>query len=470
MEYVTKIAADLDPELKIISLMGEGVSSRAYLVLYKGKKKVLKITKKTIGDYYIEGNSSPLEYDILSRYRHPYLLKVDKIYANLRYNGVALLLPYYPTNYANNIVDKNLSSLIKLTICHKIIEVSNFLFNNGILHLDIKPDNILIDEEDNPILADFDIAIKVDSTRSMVSLQRDVIALQIRPYELLVRNSNLIGEHTLIHQLGYLIYMSFINKLFYPHNKQQMRKYIEDNFNEKNIKDTINNTIDCEPSLRVNLVNLLCNCITPIASKRYSIEELFNHPIWNIIHKEEIKGSVIEPPIINYVRCDNSINRMFNHLLSHYARYFTGYNLHGDILFGSIDLLYRTIHLILEKEDKNIISLEIAVMFLSWKLYSGYIDPNKLNVDEFILSNPYSLPFNISNVDVLNWENKIIIALEGQLCRTYIYNSMSSDDTSSIINNVLFDYDKYISFNVEKINEATRIGLLQTLLLKKISI
>jgi serine/threonine protein kinase len=436
----------------------------------KVKKKVLKITKKSIGDYYREGNTSPLEYDILSRYRHPYLLKLDKIYTNIRYNGVALLLPYYPTNYGNYIEDKNPTTITKLSICYKIMEVSDFLFKNGILHLDIKPDNILIDEKDNPILADFDIAIKVDSTKSMISLARDVIALQIRPYELLVKNSNLIGEHTLVHQLGYLIYMSFSNRLFYPQNRQKMKKYIEDNFNENNIKDTINKTIECEISLRANLVDLLCNTITPIAAKRFTMKELFSHPIWNIIHKEEVKGCVIEPVVTNYIRCDNSINRIYNHLISYYAKYFTGYNLPVDILFASIDLLYRTVHLVSNSENKNIISLEIAIIFICWKLYSGYVDPNKLCIDDFILTNPYSLLSNISNVDVLNWENKIILNLEGQLCRTYIYNSISKHELSHAINTILFDFDKYISFVAERLDETNRPGLCQTLLYKKITI
>jgi hypothetical protein len=46
MEYVSKIVTDLDSELKIISLIGEGVSSRAYSVLYEGEKKSLKNNQK----------------------------------------------------------------------------------------------------------------------------------------------------------------------------------------------------------------------------------------------------------------------------------------------------------------------------------------------------------------------------------------------------------------------------------------
>lgn len=473
MEYVSKLADDLRDELEILNIIGEGVSSRAYLVLWKGEKKVLKVSKKSIGDYRREGNSSPLEYDVLTRFKHPYLMEIEHIYANLKYNGVAILLPYYTKTY-NDCIEGGLFTVIeKLNICYKIAEVSKFLFENGILHLDIKPDNILIDKGGNPILSDFDIAIKIDSTESMVSLERDVIALQIRPYELLVRNTNLIGEHTLVFQLGYLIYMSFISKLFSPQNRNHMKKHVEDNYNEINIKTTIKKLLSesiTDLQILDLIVDLLSNMITPIARKRYNLKEVFSHPLWDHIKKEESKGYVIEPETPKYIECSNSVNRLFNHMLSYSTKYFTGYNLHGDILFSAIDLLYRTVYLVSGKSNKCIISLEIACCFLAWKLYVGYVNPERLKVDDFIISNPYSLLCNISNIDVLTSENEIITKLEGKLCRTFIYNSVLDGNFIQIINDLILDYEKYILFKPERINCSNRKNLWELLFLKKIKI
>ena len=473
MEYVSKLANELKSELDIVSKIGEGVSSRVYLVIHNKEKKVLKVSKKSLADYYREGNSCPLEYDILTRFKHKYLLEVEHIYAKLRYNGVVLLMPCYPMNYANYIENSINNPLEKLTICYKIMEASKFLFNNGILHLDIKPDNILLDKDNNPVLADFDIAVKIDSTKSMISLERDVIALQIRPYELLVRNNNLIGEHTLVHKLGYLIYMSFMTKLYNPPNRQHMKKYVEDNYNEIEIKNTILKTIgeDIKDKKILNLVvDLLCNTITPIVGKRYSLEKMFDHPLWNLIYKEEVKGNVIEPEAPEYIECNNSINRIFNHNLIYYEKHFMCYDLPSNILFQAIDLFYRSIHLIEDKRNKNIISLEIACTFIAWKLFSGYMIQERLKVDDFILANPYSLLANISDIDILNTENEIITHLKGQLCRTFIYESLTDENTFHILNNVLFDYEKYKSFTVNRVENSRRKNLHRLLLLKEIKI
>lgn len=73
-----------------------------------------------------------------------------------------------------NINDDNNSNFLNLEKALKYIyQVSNALkivHDKNILHLDIKPDNILIDDQDNAVLIDFGISISIDDQRKTTLL------------------------------------------------------------------------------------------------------------------------------------------------------------------------------------------------------------------------------------------------------------------------------------------------------------
>jgi len=52
----------------------------------------------------------------------------------------------------------------KLNIAHKLLIAVAFLHENYVIHRDIKTDNILLDEDFNPVLADFSLAKIFDTT------------------------------------------------------------------------------------------------------------------------------------------------------------------------------------------------------------------------------------------------------------------------------------------------------------------
>lgn len=73
-------------------------------------------------------------------------------------NIIGIILPYYRISLEDAISKKQLDSRDKLNIFRKLLRSISFLHDNNIIHRDIKPDNIMLDQELNPILIDFTLS------------------------------------------------------------------------------------------------------------------------------------------------------------------------------------------------------------------------------------------------------------------------------------------------------------------------
>jgi len=72
--------------------------------------------------------------------------------------SVGIVLPLYKLSLDDAINKNLLSGKNKLIIYHKLLRSICFLHENNIIHRDIKPDNVMLDYEYNPILIDFTLS------------------------------------------------------------------------------------------------------------------------------------------------------------------------------------------------------------------------------------------------------------------------------------------------------------------------
>jgi len=92
-----------------------------------------------------------------SRYCHKYnIICLQDIIINDSITGI--VLPLYKMSLDHAIDHNCLYSKDKFNISHKLLRSVCFLHNNNIIHRDIKPDNIMLDENCNPILIDFTLS------------------------------------------------------------------------------------------------------------------------------------------------------------------------------------------------------------------------------------------------------------------------------------------------------------------------
>ena len=121
------------------------------------------------------------EYKTTFGLNHPNLLHANHF--DLCEKRPYLVMPYCPdaaTNYIGNIDERMLWRFIR-----DVASGLDYLHGMGIIHHDIKPDNILIDAEGNFLITDFGISKKIRSTlrrNSMRQVEEDEVAGGSIPY------------------------------------------------------------------------------------------------------------------------------------------------------------------------------------------------------------------------------------------------------------------------------------------------
>ncbi len=102
------------------------------------------------------------EANILSDVHHPYIVNVLEVFEEN--NTAYIVMEYIKGDSLKYLLDKNgvlpENKIIKYT--HQIGNALNFVHRKNIVHLDIKPSNILIDKDDNARLIDFGVSKRYD--------------------------------------------------------------------------------------------------------------------------------------------------------------------------------------------------------------------------------------------------------------------------------------------------------------------
>ena len=160
----------LPPPYRVIRPLGHGGIGEIYLAYHENLEK--QVVVKKVKDHCKDIVGSRIEVDILKNLHHQYLPQVydflqigDQIYTVIDYIS-GHDLEYY---CKQNIRFSEEQLLIWL---QQLLEVLEYLHTRKpmILHCDIKPANIMITEEGNVCLIDFNISIDGESNKDLIGL------------------------------------------------------------------------------------------------------------------------------------------------------------------------------------------------------------------------------------------------------------------------------------------------------------
>ena len=155
------------PGYKIIRELGHGGMAHVYLAIQEsfGREVALKVLSPHLADDEEFSKRFLREARIVSQLNHPNIVTVFDAGKHGKYNYMSM--EYIPGKDLRDLKD-SISREDALRIVKDVARALDFAGNKGVVHRDVKPENIMIHETDNRvILMDFGIAHGDDVTHGM---------------------------------------------------------------------------------------------------------------------------------------------------------------------------------------------------------------------------------------------------------------------------------------------------------------
>ena len=97
------------------------------------------------------------KHDTYGSYMHPGIMPLHDLARVEGMDGMCMIMPKYAIDLEKAVQGNALDNKSKLKITFKLLDALHFLHKNHIIHRDIKTANVLLDDDMNPILADFSL-------------------------------------------------------------------------------------------------------------------------------------------------------------------------------------------------------------------------------------------------------------------------------------------------------------------------
>lgn len=209
-------------------------------ILYKKNNYIIK--KTNIKQF------NKNQYNILQNINHPNIIKIISNYQDNNYNYD--IIRYYKNGDLYNNLENNISNLnyrIKNeNILKKLINPIYYIHKNNIVHLDLKLENFLVDDNLNLILTDFDISkYHINSYYYLQNIQYSVGTKHYMAPELL---EGYFCKSSDIYSLGCIIYLLYTKTFF----KNEINYNKLQNVPNK-IVDMITSSLKTNPKERPNI-------------------------------------------------------------------------------------------------------------------------------------------------------------------------------------------------------------------------
>ena len=250
-------------------------------IVLNGKSKKTKNSKLFAFKFVIKQNNEDqdnVEIPIHGKLKHK---NIPNIYQSYKIkNGSCIVMEYMKYGDLSNfrkvyLKKKCLSESFICFVAYQILEAILYLHMNKIIHLDIKPQNVLIDEFLNVKLTDFSISYNYKSSKKDITLPKAGTCYYISPEVLNEKTIKVTDASKIdIYSFGVLLYVLAFNDYPYELNNVKNTDYeeIAKNIKEKNLQFP-------ENTGHSNMFkNFVKKCLDKDINNRYNIYEAMNDP------------------------------------------------------------------------------------------------------------------------------------------------------------------------------------------------
>jgi MAP/microtubule affinity-regulating kinase len=285
----------LTSQYRVMRTIGIGGHSQVKLAYHRltGTPVAVKIQQKGQEDSYIAS-----EVSILKTVCHPYVIQlfqvmetVDQVYLIMEYVSGGEL--HERIKQAQRLCEDEAHSVFRQIVC-----AINYCHERGIVHRDLKADNILLDAHGNVKVIDFGLGTRYSVGQRLIDLCG---AFVYRAPELFLEQPY-DGPKVDVWSLGVLLYFMVTGTLpFTGETFMQLRQAI------------LNPRYALPSYLSMSLQNLIILLLTKNPSKRPPLENIMWHP-WLSQGEQESPSAAVEPlpkhldPAILVAMCDLGYN------------------------------------------------------------------------------------------------------------------------------------------------------------------
>jgi protein-serine/threonine kinase len=277
---VTNISKlDILKEYRVVSRIGKGLFSKVfYAIDSSGRKVAIKTIQKKKFTHTKEIEKIIVEKEILKLVDHRNVLK---LYRTMQTNShVYFILEYGDKGTLANLLNaKRLSPEQIRVVAAQIIEALSYLHSKGIVHGDLKAENVLVNKNGHIKLCDFNLS----GTSALLSKSVQGTINYIAPEIIAGKGRSPLSDFW---ALGVLIYLMCYRKYpFESHNDTELL------FNITNHKLKPESR---EIKMPKPLRNLICSLLTKVPEERIgnSMKDFVTHPFFkNFDWKNYVKIS-----------------------------------------------------------------------------------------------------------------------------------------------------------------------------------
>lgn len=261
---------NLKNRFELLKTLGQGTYGKVKLAVEKatGKQVAIKYIKKTKIQDHHDLNRIRREIKIMSSLRHPHVVNINEVFENK--DRIILVMDCADGGELYDYINNNhLTERDARRIFRQIVSAIHYCHQNGIVHRDLKLENILLDNENNAKIADFGLS----NYFSHNDMLKTYCGSPLYASPEIVNGQPYHGPEVDCWSLGVVLYTLVYGTMPF------------DGTNFKKLRNQISNGDYFEPANPSEAAGLIRHLLTVNPAKRATMSDILSHWWVNLGHK-----------------------------------------------------------------------------------------------------------------------------------------------------------------------------------------